>query len=171
MTQVQIIIFTIILCLAFWSWDALSLINQAYNKSNQYAVARVIDGDGAIVIDRNNNKIEIRLAEIDAPEFSQDYGRKSKEILEKLIHKKIINIKFTGKKSYDRHISKVYLNGKDINLLMVKKGAAWVEPRFSNDEEYYKAQNMARKKRRGLWYKRSPMPPWVWRRIFNKTHR
>jgi endonuclease YncB( thermonuclease family) len=166
MTQSQIVILTIILCLAFWSWDVISLTNQAFNKSNQYAVARVIDGDGAILINRNNKRIEIRLAEIDAPEFNQEHGSESKKVLEKLIKNKIINVRFTGKESYGRLISKVYVNRKDINLLMVKKGAAWVEPRFSNDEEYYKAQNIARKKRLGLWYKQSPMPPWVWRSIF-----
>ncbi len=168
MTQISITIITIILCLVFWSFDALSLIKGALNKSSEYAVVRVIDGDGAIVLSRNNKQSEIRLAGIDAPEIGQQYGQISKATLKLLIQKKIVTIRKTGKKSYGRDIVKVYLNGVDINKKMVTLGAAWVEPRFEKRKSYYKAQDKARGKKLGLWYENKPMPPWTWRRIFGK---
>jgi len=150
------------LVLLFWSWDAISFIN----RPKEYAVVRVIDGDGAIVLSRNNNRSEIRLADIDAPEIGQQYGQFSKQTLKTLIDKKIVTLRHTGKKTYGRDVVRLYLKGQDINRRMVRIGAAWVEPRFARDKSYYEAQKKARKQRIGLWHKKNPMPPWVWRRLF-----
>jgi endonuclease YncB( thermonuclease family) len=75
---------------------------------------------------------------------------------------------------YKRIIGKVVLNGKDINLEMIKKGMAWHFKKYKKNQpmdeshSYNEAENYARDKNIGLWSEKNPLPPWEWRKLNRK---
>ncbi len=76
---------------------------------------------------------KIRLVGIDAPETSkkkrepgQLYSQRAKKYLTELVLNKTIAVKGHGIDRYNRILSVIYLNGKNINLEMVKASLAEV---------------------------------------------
>lgn len=99
-------------------------------------VTHVIDGD-TIVIQNENSTSKVRLAYIDAPEIKQSYGNKSKEYLSKLILGKTVTIKPISTDKYNRIIVEIYLNGRNINLIMIREGYAWLYSQYTNNKDFY----------------------------------
>ena len=92
------------------------------NRSTK--VYRVIDGDTFIT---NKGDI-IRMIGIDAPELQTLQGIESKMYLYNLIKDETITLQKDNyshnEDKYGRLLRYVYLNGQDVNLLMLKKGYA-----------------------------------------------
>ena len=65
---------------------------------------------------------------------------------------------------YGRIVGRVYVDGLDVNAVLVRGGYAWVYRKYSDDAELYDMEAGARKYRRGLWAHLNPIPPWEWRR-------
>lgn len=80
----------------------------------------VVDGD-TIVIDR----INVRLAGIDAPELDHPWGQRSKWALVALTRGKRVTAEVTGGLSYDRVVARCVLDdGRDLAAELVKQGLA-----------------------------------------------
>ena len=87
----------------------------------------VIDGD-TVVIDR----INIRLAGIDAPELDHPWGQKSKWALVHLTRGRKVTAHVTGELSYDRVVARCTLeDGRDLAEELVKQGLALDWPHYS----------------------------------------
>ena len=127
----------------------------------QFKVTRVIDGD---TIKAQSHDVEIRviLVGIDAPETSkkkselgQPYSQSAKEYLAELILNKTVDIKFHGLDKYDRALGVIVLEGKNINLEMVRAGLAEAyrgKPASKfNPFPYLSAEEEAREAKRGMW--------------------
>ncbi|ECH8535533.1 thermonuclease family protein [Salmonella enterica subsp. enterica] len=126
-------------------------------------VIRVIDGDTIEVL-QDNKPVRIRLANIDAPEKKQAYGRWSTNQLKSLIAAQPVTVTYTQSDRYGRIIGRVFMtNGIEANRFMVKSGAAWVYERYNTDDELPVLQLEAQKMKRGLWADSQPLPPWEWR--------
>ena len=141
-------------------------------------VIRVIDGDTIKVKDDNNRKFKIRLLGIDAPELKQIFGKESSRYLNKIINGKLVTIVSKSNNGkpytldfYKRILGKIYFDGTDINLLMVRKGFAWHYKKYKksqsleDQQSYGIAEKYARVNKFGLWAKDSLVPPWEWRKI------
>lgn len=130
-------------------------------------VQYVHDGDTVRVI-VDDAKVKIRLAGIDAPEISQEYGLESKAVLKSIIDNKTIYFQSNKKDRYGRVIATLYLDSKmtqSVNAMMVEKGAAWWYKRFArNDKELELLHDQARLSGTGLWKNGSAIPPWAWRK-------
>jgi endonuclease YncB( thermonuclease family) len=109
-------------------------------------VQRVIDGDTFVT-----NGIHYRIAEIDAPEKDQTYGKESKQYLTYLIARKTVRIIPLTTDSYGRQIVKVYYYQTDIGEKMISTGNAWWYERYSNNLKYRKLQEIAKQNKIGLW--------------------
>lgn len=116
-----------------------------------------------VVIDGDTVKVgseKIRLAEIDAPEVSQRFGMQSKNYLAHLVEGKSVKVDRNGKDLYGRTIATLYVDGKNINAVMVENGMAWS----------YRSANMrrlelkARHNKAGLWQDASPVRPSEYRK-------
>ena len=57
-------------------------------------VVKVSDGD-TFTCRRNGRNMQVRLADIDAPESGQAYGNQSRKALNKLIYKQMVTLKNT----------------------------------------------------------------------------
>ena len=90
-------------------------------------VVGVSDGDTITVLDdMDQGKFRIRLDKIDAPEKKQAFGNKAKQFLSTLIFGKKVSIRFKSIDNYGRVLGVVSLDGKEINLVMVQNGYAWL---------------------------------------------
>jgi micrococcal nuclease len=92
-------------------------------------VNRVVDGDTVnLKIDlgfRLSYTANCRMAGINAPEMSEDAGKKSKAaLMEHLQVGQVVDIVSTGLDKYGRPIVVIKVNGTDINIKMITQGFA-----------------------------------------------
>jgi len=144
------------------------LIPNATAKDVVGTVHYVVDGDTAYIA-AGNRILKIRFASIDAPESKQPFGDVSRVALQKMIGGKRVTLKVYGEDHYGRTIADVYIQGKWINLEMVKGGFAWVYRKYNHSKRMLAAEKRARIMKKGLWKLplNKRMPPWQWR----KQHR
>ena len=143
--------------------------------AESFTVKHVDDGD-TIICENRDITIRVRLAAINAPELSRDkkesgqpFGREAKQVLEKLVLDKVVDIKGYGLDDYNRLLAVVNSSGKNINLEMIKQGMAEVykgkPPQGFNTDLYRKAQDEAKKSLRGIWSQGDNyISPSEWRR-------
>lgn len=134
-------------------------------------VSRVIDGDTIIVnpvdpVDPVKKGLSVRLAEIDAPELDQDYGKEAKKALAELVLNKEVTIEYSKKDFFGRIIARIYLpdHKEGVNAILVKKGHAWWYEKYSDDERLNELKEAAKTAKRGLWAANAVVAPWVFRR-------
>ncbi|EBQ0838260.1 TPA: thermonuclease family protein [Salmonella enterica] len=126
-------------------------------------VIRVLDGDTIDVL-QDKNPVRIRLANIDAPEKKQAYGRWSANQLKGLVAAQPVTVTYTQTDRYGRIIGRVFTtNGTEASRFMVQSGAAWVYERYNADRTLPELQREAQAHKRGLWADSNPVPPWKWR--------
>ncbi|AQW15140.1 thermonuclease family protein [Escherichia coli] len=143
--------------------DALAGILSTFNQEIQGKVIRVLDGDTIEVL-QDKKPVRIRLANIDAPEKKQAFGRWSANQLKALLAGQSVTVSYTQTDRYGRIIGRVFTtNGTDASRFMVQSGAAWVYERYNADESLPALQWEAQEQKRGLWADTNPVPPWEWR--------
>lgn len=134
-------------------------------------VTGVTDGDTIIV--RGTDAVEhtVRLAGIDAPEYTQPHGRRARSNLAALIAGKSVTVEYRKRDRWQRLVGRVYFEGRDVNLKQVIDGYAWHFRRFGREQGaaerqlYRSAEKHARAQRIGLWVDPRPVPPWKWRMV------
>jgi micrococcal nuclease len=118
-----------------------------------YKVTEVIDGDTIILATGEH----IRLLGIDTPEKGECYYKEAKEFLSQLLTNKLIKLEKdkTNKDSYGRLLRYIYLDGTDINILLVRQGYAEAFNKYiSTTSKYYEikqAERKAKKENLGRW--------------------
>ena len=155
------------------------LAGSANSLACQFKVTRVTDGD-TVKVTGNGEKMTIRLVGIDAPETSkkknepgQPFSRKSTKYLASLVLNKSVEVKSYGTDRYGRTLGVVFVDGKGINLEMVKAGLAEVyrgRPAKGLDlEPYWNAETGAKKTGIGMWVLGDKyISPKEWRRMQRK---
>ncbi|MCB4824450.1 thermonuclease family protein [Roseicella aerolata] len=129
-------------------------------------VVGITDGDTLTLLTRDLQQKKVRLADIDTPERGQPYGRKARQALADLAYRKQVAVIVEDTDRYGRAIGQVYAGERKLNLDMVRRGAAWVDRRYTDDPALVRAQAEARAAKRGLWAlpEADRTPPWEWRR-------
>ena len=139
---------------------ALAGMLSTLNQEIQGKVIRVLDGDTIEVL-QDKKSVRIRLANIDAPEKKQAFGRWSTNQLKTLLAGQSVTVSYTQTDRYGRIIGRVFTtNGTDASRFMVQSGAAWVYERYNEDESLPALQREAQEQKRGLWADANPVPPW-----------
>ena len=143
--------------------------------ASQFEVMKVYDGD-TIRVKGYGTEIEVRLAGIDAPEtsrnkigFGQRYSQEAREYLSGLVLNKAIEIKGHGYLNIDLMLGTVVLDGKNINLEMVRAGLAEVyrgePPKDLNLDPFFKAEIQSRAEKKGIWIQGDGyVSPRTWRK-------
>lgn len=133
-------------------------------------VISIADGDTITVLDESKTQHKVRLAGIDAPERAQPFGQRSRESLEELVAGRAVIVETHKQDRYGRHVGKILINGRDINVEQIRRGMAWFYREYSNEQTaddrlvYDLAEVKAKSSRRGLWADKDPIPPWEFRR-------
>jgi endonuclease YncB( thermonuclease family) len=130
-------------------------------------VVGVSDGDTLTArcrTERAPATLKVRLAEIDAPEKAQRFGRRSKQHLSDLCFRRPAEIRPITIDAYGRTVAHVNCSRIDASEEQVRTGMAWVFTRYAQKSSaLYRVEREARAARRGLWVDRSPVAPWEWR--------
>lgn len=94
--------------------------------------------------------VELRLVGIDAPEICQAWGPEARRALSEWVLGRQVSVETVGRDVHGRTLGTVYLDARNINLLLVQEGHAW-SARFKYDRgPYVAAERMARALGRGL---------------------
>jgi micrococcal nuclease len=128
-------------------------------------VVGVVDGD-TVDVRLASGMVRVRLHAIDAPERNQPRGAASKAVLSKLAYGKDVGVEPIEQDRYDRLVARLWLDEKDLNAEMVRRGEAWVYRRYAGDPAYCAYEKGARDLRRGLWSlpPGQAVAPWEWRK-------
>ena len=122
-------------------------------------VERVIDGDSLELASGE----QVRLFGIDSPESDQPYADGARAELARLVQGKTVRLEVRDHDRYGRTVARVFAGDVDVNLALVREGAAWVYRNYTKDRALITAEENARSARRGLWSEPDPIPPWEWR--------
>lgn len=114
-------------------------------------VVRVTDGDSLWLEPLGGAApVQLRLVGIDAPEICQAWGAQARAALAEWVLGQQVRVHTVGRDTHGRTLGTVYLDARNINLLMVQEGHAW-SSRFKYDRgPYVAAERMARALGRGL---------------------
>jgi micrococcal nuclease len=127
-------------------------------------VVGIADGDTLTLL-VDERPVRIRLAQIDAPERGQPYGRRAKAALSGYAFGKPARVEVADVDAYGRTVGEVYVDGVHLNFEMVRQGHAWAYTRYARSVEIIDLEDEARSAQRGLW--RLPESqreaPWIWR--------
>lgn len=127
-------------------------------------VVKIVDGDTFDLLTKDKTTLRVRMYGIDCPEKKQDFYQSAKNALAAYIFKKNVQLKITGHDRNRRVIARVYCNGQNINLAMIKNGFAWHFSKYSSDSNFAQAESQARVAKLGLWKKPAPVAPWEFRK-------
>ena len=146
------------------------LFYQICYANEEGVIINVVDGDTVHLLNDNQEKLKVRLHHIDAPELDQSYGKESKFALEQLILNKKVTVISDKKDKYKRLLGVISLDEVDVNLEMIKAGAAWHFKKYAKFDQaqdqyliYDDNEHQAKLKKIGLW-KEKAISPWLWRK-------
>lgn len=128
-------------------------------------VIKVNDGDTLMLRIADRRPVKVRLAGIDAPEYSQPYGRAARRALSALISGRTVHVTVYSRDDYGRIIGALDVSDQDIEAALVEQGAAWVYRRYNRNPRLVELEAQAKAARRGLWAlpENQRIPPWEWR--------
>ncbi len=149
----------------FWSSTGFcffcTLLFASLSFGEPFKVIRVYSGD-IIKAEQSNNIVKIRLMGIDAPETAaeidkpgQPFSEESRVYLSQLIFRKTVDVISYGYDIENRIIGVVFLDGKNINLEMVRAGLAEAytgkTPPGFDLKPFLQAEKKARMMNKGIW--------------------
>lgn len=132
-------------------------------------VSSVRDGD-TVTVGIGVERIRVRLAGIDAPELKQPYGKEARDFLASRVLNKSIVVSWRKKDKYRRTVGMLLLDGRDVNLELIRAGLAWHYTKYAPEQIdsarmlYSATERQAHEKRAGLWQDQHPTPPWDYRK-------
>jgi endonuclease YncB( thermonuclease family) len=140
--------------------------DSAYARTLACLVVGIADGDTLTArCDAPDGQvtIQVRLAEIDAPEKRQPFGERSKQHLSALCFQKSVVVRPKTRDRYGRMVARVACDGADASVEQVRAGMAWAFTKYQTDHAFTPLEADARSRHVGLWTDRTPTPPWDWR--------
>lgn len=138
-----------------WTVVLLGLIaGAAWAEPITGKVVAVASGDTLTILDAAKKRHRIRLADIDAPERGQEFGKQARQSL----------IELCFQKQAEANAGHVTCNGSHVNPEQVRRGFAWVSPKQTQPgSPLFELEAHARLRQIGLWAGEKPVAPWEWR--------
>lgn len=131
-------------------WEAITDWTKKLDTQGAKAI-RVIDGDSLLVQTENSKEpLVVRIRGIDSPEFDQVGGKGAKELLTALVDGRELEISNLGTDKFGRTLADISYKDENLGEELVQRGAAWAAP-YAPDTKMEKAEEQARKEKRGIW--------------------
>lgn len=138
--------------------------------STAQLVAQVFDADTYKVLYKGK-LIIIRLANVDAPELNQYYGKPAKAAVSKLILGKNVELEILRKDRFGRTVANLRIENISLDSLLVAKGWAWHYLPYSSHLHLSELEIKAIKIGAGMWKCKHNIPPWLWRKLNKRQQR
>lgn len=113
-------------------------------------VTEVQSGD-TIVVDAGQGATVVRLSDIDAPQGSEYFAPGSRALLNAMVGGKDVRVVVAGVAKDGPTFGRVHAGELDVNLEMVKRGAAYVCWEFAVETDYKPWEQRAKDAGIGLW--------------------
>lgn len=138
-------------------------INVSANKiirSVEGTVVKISDGDTVKVETKEHTILKIRLYGLDSPEVShgrnpaQPFGKEARNALSDKVFREKVKVDILNIDRYQRAVGVIWLNGRDINLEMIKEGMAEAYKEYLHEPYktiYILAEKEAHDKKLGIW--------------------
>jgi micrococcal nuclease len=130
----------------------------------QGVVTQVIDGDTLRFNVSGQPAIELRLAQIDAPEICQEWGAEAKRALSEMVLNKPATLRPTGLDRQGRSIGVLTVDGVNVGQQLVQEGHAWSLVGRNGRGPLVKEERLAKALDRGLHAGRRAVKPEDFRR-------
>jgi micrococcal nuclease len=106
-----------------------------------------------------------RMADIDAPEMEQPFGREAQSILSAALQGQDVVMLWVDKDPYSRFVVQVWAENLHVNREVMARGAAWFDREHAHGDCLYTVETDARDDSRGLWALplEKRVEPWTWR--------
>ena len=127
-------------------------------------VIAVLDGDTLLIL-HHGKATKLRMANIDAPEKTQAFGKQARASLLEMVDKKQVQIDTQAVDQYGRIVGLVSVDGRSVNQEQLRRGLAWEYSHYHADKTYVALQSDAQQAKRGLWAQTNPQAPWQWRKL------
>jgi len=114
-------------------------------------VTAVDSGDTLKLVDGNGRQLVVRLSDIGSPQGSTYFARGARQLLTNIVQGETVRVAITGEDGTGRVFGHVYRGLLDVNLELVKAGAAWLCIEYAGNTSYLPWQNQAIRAHRGLW--------------------
>ncbi len=111
----------------------------------------MFDGDSFSARAADGKPLEVRAAEIDAPEKGEPYANRARQRARQLLNGKQAAIRQFDVDRYGRIVGRVFVDGTDLSATLVSEGLAGVHRRYAEDQRLYALEAEAREARRGFW--------------------
>jgi endonuclease YncB( thermonuclease family) len=145
--------------------------NQTQEFSLDAELLWVMDGD-SLRVRIAGEQVEVRLADVDAPERGQCYAWEAKLALIDLVRGKRLTVVPREIDRHGRMVARVWVREMDVSRELVKQGAAWFYPAYAKDGTLRELERQARAAKRGLWSIEGPrVAPWAWRQSHSTFQR
>lgn len=128
----------------------------------QGRVVGIHDGDTLTLLTADKRQLQIRLADIDAPELGQAFGNASKKTLSELCFGKQATVEQVSVDQYGRIVGKVTCSGSDASQAQLERGMAWAYRDYLTRFSFIEIEERAKSMRTGLWIE-AAQAPWVYR--------
>ena len=148
--------------LPFAVWLALVAMQSPARPLSGTVVA-VHDGD-TISVRTRDATLRVRLYGIDCPEYRQPFSARARQFTSKMIFKREVTVRVEGTDQYERVLGRVFVDGVELNEVLVRNGLAWHYEIRVSDRALADAERYARAAKVGIWSQPNPVPPWRWRR-------
>lgn len=167
---VRYVLLPLCLVLFLWCGDARA------GRIIEGVVRAVYDGDTILLATREDSRLKVRFYGIDAPETAkpdrpgQPFGSAAKRTLMYKLMGRTVSAEIMDVDQYQRAVAVIRQAGRDINREMVMEGMAWAYRPYLQGayaSQYLDAEESARRRHKGLWSDRNPLPPWEFRRALN----
>lgn len=122
----------------------------AAQETFEGTVERVVSGD-TLIVRTATGPLEIRLADIGAPQGAEFFAPSSTTLLNNIVRDQTATITLTARDGTERAFGRVRVGRLDVNLELVRRGAAWVCWDYALSTDYMPFENRARRQRIGLW--------------------
>jgi endonuclease YncB( thermonuclease family) len=127
-------------------------------------VIGVHDGDTLTLAIPGRPAVAIRLADIDAPELGQPFGKASKESLSQMCFGQSATVTVTATDRSGRKVGRVTCGTEatDVSAIQMQRGMAWAYRQYLTRLSLLDAERVASAARVGLW-SGAASAPWEWR--------
>ena len=148
---------------------AVLAASAAQGRTFTGTVTYVTDGDTLWVRPaRGEDKVEIRLLDLDAPERCQAFGPEAKQAVRvRLLHQSV-RVRTRGSDVYGRQLGQLEHRGEDVGAWLVRNGYAWSSSFHRRAGRYAELQAQAVSARAGLWARGEPLEPRIFRKRFGR---
>lgn len=120
------------------------------NEEFETRVVRVVSGD-TVIVERDGNEVELRLADIGAPQESQFLAPSSRTAVDGMVRNRAVRVQVTGVEEGVRIYGRLFAGQLNVARAQVQRGNAWVCWDYALDSELMPVENEAQRHRRGVW--------------------